>query len=208
MKILLVHNRYQIPGGEEVVFEQERDMLERAGHHVVIYSRSNFEAESYTGTQRLALVKNITWSSDSKEQMSRMLREEKPDLVHVHNTFMMMSPSVFSACREAGVPVVQTLHNYRLFCPAANFVREGKPCEECADNSLFSGIAHGCYRDSRTATATVALMIKVQRQREAWPDLFIALSEFSRRLELRRGRVGRARPPAAVGAEDQIPSVA
>ena len=122
MKILLVHNRYQIPGGEEVVFEQERQLLERAGHQVLTYCRTNFEADTYTGLRRMNLVKNIAWSADTKQELAHLLRDEKPQIVHVHNTFMMMSPSVFAACREAGVPVVQTLHNYRLFCPAANFV--------------------------------------------------------------------------------------
>lgn len=187
MRILLVHNRYQIPGGEEVVFEQERDLLERAGHQVLTYCRSNFEAESYTGLRRLSLVKNIAWSTETKDGLARLLREEKPDVVHVHNTFMMMSPSVFAACREAGIPVVQTLHNFRLFCPAANFLRDGKPCEECAQHSLLRGIGHGCYRDSKAATATVALMIQVQRQRAAFADRYIALSEFSRQKFIAHG---------------------
>jgi glycosyltransferase involved in cell wall biosynthesis len=187
MKIVLVHNQYQIPGGEEVVFEQERRLLERAGHQVLTYCRSNFEAEAYTGMRRLTLVKNIAWSTDTRDALARLLREEKPDVVHVHNTFMMMSPSVFDACREAGVPVVQTLHNYRLFCPAANFIRDGKVCEECAEHSLLRGIRYGCFRDSRAATATVALMLTVQRQRAAFPDLYIALSEFSRQKFIEHG---------------------
>jgi glycosyltransferase involved in cell wall biosynthesis len=180
MKILLVHNRYQIPGGEEVVFEQERQLLERAGHQVLTYCRTNFEADTYTGLRRLNLVKNIAWSTDTKQELGRLLRDEKPQIVHVHNTFMMMSPSVFAACREAGVPVVQTLHNYRLFCPAANFVRDGKPCEECVEHTLLRGIQYGCYRQSRPATATVALMLQIQRKRALFADSYVALTDFSR----------------------------
>jgi glycosyltransferase involved in cell wall biosynthesis len=187
MKILLVHNQYQIPGGEEVVFEQERALLERAGHTVLTYCRTNYEAESYTGLRKFALVKNIAWSSDTSAALGPLLREEKPDVVHVHNTFMMMSPSVFAACREAGVPVVQTLHNFRMFCPAANFIRDGKVCEECAEHTLLRGIRYGCYRNSSAATATVALMIEVQRQRKAYADLYVALSEFSRQKFLANG---------------------
>jgi glycosyltransferase involved in cell wall biosynthesis len=179
MKILLVHNRYQIPGGEEVVFEQERQLLERSGHQVLTYCRSNFEADTYTGLRRLNLVKNVVWSTDTKLELARLLRDEKPQIVHVHNTFMMMSPSVFAACREAGVPVVQTLHNYRLFCPAANFVRDGKPCEECVEHTLLRGIRYGCYRQSRPATATVALMLQIQRRRDMFADLHVALTDFS-----------------------------
>ena len=180
MKILVVHNRYQIPGGEEVVFEQERQLLERAGHQVLTYCRTNFEADTYTGVRRLNLVKNIVWSSDTRQELARLLRDEKPQIVHVHNTFMMMSPSVFAACREAGVPVVQTLHNYRLFCPAANFVRDGKPCEECVEHTLLRGIQYGCYRQSQPATAIVALMLHTQRKRAMFADLHVALTDFSR----------------------------
>ena len=180
MKILLVHNRYQIPGGEEVVFEQERQLLERAGHHVLTYCRTNFEADTYTGLRRLNLVKNIVWSADTRQELAGLLRDEKPQIVHVHNTFMMMSPSVFAACREAGVPVVQTLHNFRLFCPAANFVRDGKPCEECVEHTLLRGIQYGCYRQSRPATTTVALMLQIQRKRAMFADLHVALTNFSR----------------------------
>lgn len=187
MKILLVHNRYKIEGGEEVVFEQERQLLERAGHEVISYTRSNFEADDYRGARQLALIKNIAWSSDSRNEIGRLLLQHRPDIVHVHNAFMMISPAVFAACREAGVPVVQTLHNYRLFCPAANFIREGKVCEECVEHSLVRGIRYGCYRHSHTATASVALMITVQRQRRAYPDLFIALTDFSRRKFIANG---------------------
>src|SRR5581483_6358731 len=180
MKILLVHNRYQIPGGEDVVFDQERQMLEEAGHEVVTYMRSNFEGDSWTGFRRLSLVKNIAWSSDTKGQLAQLLQEAKPDIVHVHNTFMMMSSSVFAACKEAGVPVVQTLHNYRMFCPAANYVREGKVCEECREHSVLRGIRYGCYRGSRGATASVVLTITTKHRRKSYPDRFIALTEFSR----------------------------
>jgi glycosyltransferase involved in cell wall biosynthesis len=187
MKILLVHNQYQQLGGETVMFEQEKDLLERAGHQVLTYCRSNFEAESYSGLRRITLVKNICWSSDTKEQVSRLLRQEKPDVVHVHNIFMMISPSLFAACREAHVPVVQTLHNYRLLCPAINFLRDGKVCEECAEHSLWRGIEYGCYRNSRAATATVATMMTLQRQRQAFPDVFVAVSEFSRNKFIQGG---------------------
>jgi glycosyltransferase involved in cell wall biosynthesis len=180
MKILLVHNQYQQLGGESVVFEQEKDLLARAGHQVLVYCRSNFEAESYTGLRKITLVKNIVWSSDTTEQVTDLLLKEKPDVVHVHNTFMMISPSLFAACRAAHVPVVQTLHNYRVLCPAINFLRDGKICEECAEHSLWRGIQHGCYRDSRAATATVALMMTLQRRRHSFPDIFVAVSEFAR----------------------------
>ncbi len=183
MKILLVHNKYQQPGGEDVVFEQERKLLEAAGHDVAVYCRTNDEISGYSAVQRLQLIKNTISSETSRKEILQVLRREEPEVVHIHNTFMMISPSIYPACREAGVPVVQTLHNYRLLCPAANFFRDGHVCEECQDHSLWRSVQHGCYRESRAATATVALMLTVHRQRHTWQDgidRFIALSQFAR----------------------------
>jgi glycosyltransferase involved in cell wall biosynthesis len=190
LKIILVHNTYQQPGGEDVVFEQERRLLESAGHTVVAYRRSNHELEQFTGVARLALIQRTIWASDTVNHFAKLLREEKPDLVHVHNTFMMISPSIYSACRDAGIPVVQTLHNYRLLCPAANLFRNGKVCEECVDHGLLRGIRYGCYRDSRAATATVALMLAVHRRLGTWANLvdaYIATTEFARQKFIAAG---------------------
>ena len=183
MKFLFVHNEYQHAGGEDIVFDQERRLLERAGHQVVSYHRSNSEIEAYSGVGRLGLIKQTVWAADTRREVAELLRQEKPQLVHVHNTFLMVSPSVYAACQDAGVPVVQTLHNYRLFCPAANFFRDGHVCEECTQHSLWQGIRHGCYRDSRPATATVALMLTLHRRRRTWlegVESYIALTEFAR----------------------------
>jgi len=125
MKILIVHNSYQQPGGEDVVFEQERQMLKRAGHEVLVYTRSNLEAARYSGLAQIQLAVRTIWATDTRKEFIRILEREDPELVHVHNTFVMVSPSIFSACREAHIPVVQTLHNYRLYCPAATFFRDG-----------------------------------------------------------------------------------
>jgi glycosyltransferase involved in cell wall biosynthesis len=190
MKILLVHNSYQQPGGEDVVFEQERRLLERTGNTVITYCRSNREVDAYSGLRRLELAGRAIWAMDTRQQFTRLLDQEKPELVHVHNTLVMVSPSIFSACREAKVPVVQTLHNYRLYCPAGTFFRDGHVCEECVEHSLWRGIGHGCYRDSHAATATVALMLAVHRQRQTWTrnvDCFIALTEFARSRFLNAG---------------------
>jgi glycosyltransferase involved in cell wall biosynthesis len=183
MKILLVHNTYQQPGGEDVVFESEKRLLERAGHHVVSYLRSNKELGNASGLHRIAIIPRMVWSSDSRREFTRVLDEERPDIVHAHNTFMVISPSIYSVCRERRIPVVQTLHNFRLLCPASNFYRDGKVCEECVDNGLLRGVRHGCYRDSRGATAGVALMIAVHRKLHTWRDSvtrFIALTEFAK----------------------------
>jgi glycosyltransferase involved in cell wall biosynthesis len=183
MKILLIHTSYQHPGGEDVVFEQEGELLQRAGHKVVVYRRTNWEVEKYSGTRRLQLAKHAVWAVDSHRDVAELLRKHRPDVVHIHNTFMMISPSVHWACREAEVPVVQTLHNYRLLCPDATFYRDERVCEECATHSLWRGIRHKCYRDSRAASAAVAVMLAIHRSLGTWTQLvarYIALTEFAR----------------------------
>ncbi len=184
MKIVVVHNSYQLPGGEDTVFANETRLLEEHGHKVVAYHRSNHELDSMSALQRLTMPKEMIHSGNSKREIEKLLRDERPDLVHVHNTFMMISPAVYEACQELGIPVLQTLHNFRLLCPGWNLSRQGKVCEECIDHNLLRSVWHGCYRNSRLMTASVALMLQVHRGKGTWNesvDGYIALSEFSRR---------------------------
>lgn len=184
MKILLVHNSYQQPGGEDVVFNQERELLESAGHQILTYCRSNHEIGNYTGLKRLPLAVHMVWARDTRREIASLLHRQKPDLVHIHNTFLMASPSIYSACKEARTPVVQTLHNYRLFCPAANFFRSGQVCEECVERNLWRSVHHACYRESRAQTASVAFMLEVHRLLRTGStlvDAFVPLTEFARR---------------------------
>ena len=190
MKLLLVHNTYQQPGGEDVVFTQECQMLKRAGHEVILYQRSNWEVQEYRGLRKISLAKRTIWASDTRRDFLRLLQKEKPEVVHVHNTFMMISPSIYSACSEAKVPVVQTLHNYRLLCPAATLFRSGKVCEECVGGSFWPSVKYGCYHDSRSTTAVVALMLTAHRLRGTWDrevTCYVALTEFSRRKLIEGG---------------------
>lgn len=189
MKIIIVHNKYKQQGGEDVVFEQERALLERAGHQVVAYCRSNFEIDSYPGVKRLVLLQKAIWSNDTYSEFRDMLRRERPDVVHIHNTWVMISPSIYHACRHAGVPVVQTFHNYRLMCPAGTFFREGKTCEECPDHGQWRSVLHGCYRESRLTTAGLAITLAAHRRKGTWAgiDCYIALSQFSKNQFLRGG---------------------
>jgi glycosyltransferase involved in cell wall biosynthesis len=183
MKIVLVHNSYQQAGGEDVVFEQERAILERAGHDVIAYHRSNTEIDELGVLGRISLAKNSVWSTRTRREFGALLARECPDIVHVHNTFVMISPSIYSACQEQGIPVIQTLHNFRLMCPAATFYRDGKICEDCVEHSLWSGVRHGCYRDSKAATATLALILASHRRLGTWRnsvDRYIAMTEFAR----------------------------
>jgi glycosyltransferase involved in cell wall biosynthesis len=183
MKIVVVHNTYQQPGGEDVVVENETRLLQSAGHHVVPYLRSNLELQNISALGRIAIVPRMVWSSETRRDFAALLDAERPDVVHIHNTFMVISPAIYSACSERKIPVVQTLHNFRLLCPAATLFRDGHVCEECVDHGLLRGVQHGCYRNSRAATASVALMIAVHRKLNTWRDSvtrFIALTDFAK----------------------------
>jgi len=156
----------------------------------VLFKRSNWDVESYKGLGKLELAVRTVWSIDTKRDFARLLREEKPDIVHVHNTFVMVSPSIYSACSEAGIPVVQTLHNFRLFCPSATLFRDGKVCEECMQHSLLRSVQYGCYRNSRAATSVTALMLSFHRLRATWNreiSCFVALSKFARGIFIEGG---------------------
>ena len=183
MKVLLVHNSYRHRGGEEIVYEQEAGLLRSRGVQVVEYRRNNELPDHLSIAERLRLAYTTLWSSSTWHQVRDLLNSERPDIVHVHNTLFRISPSVYWACKASGVPVVQTLHNFRLLCPAGQFVRSSHVCEECLESGVWHGVRHACYRNSRSATAAVALMVTAHQWARTWTDCidaYIALSEFSR----------------------------
>jgi glycosyltransferase involved in cell wall biosynthesis len=185
MKILVVHNHYQRPGGEDAVVAREARLLAERGHAVIEYRRHNDELQSRSKLGIGVAGASTVWSTASYRALRDLLACEKPDVAHSHNTFPLISPAAYYACAEAGVPVVQTLHNYRLLCPGASLYRAGSTCEDCLHKRLkWPGIVHGCYRSSRLATAAVAAMIAIHHGLGTWEQKvtrYIALTEFSRR---------------------------
>lgn len=184
MKIVIVHNTYQNRGGEDTVLAAETGLLETHGHAVIHLGRDNNELKERSGIGALAIGAEAVWSFSSHTALLEALRNERPDVAHFHNTFPLISPSAYYACAEERVPVVQTLHNYRLVCPSATFLRDGKVCEECLGRAVpWPGVLHGCYRGSRPATFASAAMLSIHRALGTWRDkvnLYIALSEFAR----------------------------
>ena len=183
MKIIIVHNQYRLSGGEDGVVRRERSMLERAGNDVLTYVRSNHEIDDRTAMGRIQALHNTVWSGASRADFASTLQKFRPDIVHVHNTFATISPSIYFACKEANVPVVQTLHNYRLICPAATLFRNGKLCQECVGHSPFRGALHGCYHKSQLQTAVVSAMLETHKLLGTWQNLihtYIALTVFAR----------------------------
>jgi|SRR5271155_3231309 glycosyltransferase involved in cell wall biosynthesis len=190
MKLLLVHDAYQQRAGEDSVFEAERELLISKGHRVAEYRRDNEEIQSYSALRKLSLFGRTIWNSETFRALVGIIDRERPDVAHFHNTFPLISPSAYYACREEGVPVVQTLHNYRLACPASTFYRDGRICKECVDRGLSRGVVHACYRASRAASATVALMLAFHRWRRTWTsqvDCYLTLTQFSRRQFIELG---------------------
>ncbi len=181
MKILLCHNRYQQPGGEDAVFEAEKALLERMGHQVVPYVEDNARLN---GISPLKTALTAVWSREARRQLRRLVDDAKPDVAHFHNTFLRISPAAYYACTEAGVPVVQTLHNFRLLCPAGTFFRDGRLCEDCLGRAVpWPGAVRGCWR-GRAPTAVVGVMLTAHRWLRTWTkqvDVYVALTEFARR---------------------------
>lgn len=191
MKILIVHNEYQQRGGEDVVVEQETDLLRQYGHEVVQYIRTNHEISAMSKGQKAMLPLQTIWSGKSSAELRDVITREKPDIAHFHNTFMLISPSAYYACQKMGVPVVQTLHNYRLLCPNALFLRDGHICEDCMGKLVpYPGVIHSCYRDSKAQSAGAAAMLTFHRLRRTYRkqvDTYIALTEFVRDKFLEAG---------------------
>lgn len=183
MKVLLLHNRYRQPGGEDTVFQAESAMLQAQGVDVVAAGFDNGHSNEGRRRESLQLVLGAAWSRRSYNEVRRLCEQVRPDVVHVHNFWMRLSPSVHAACHAAHIPTVQTLHNFRLLCPNSIFLRDGAICEACLGNVPWRGIVHRCYRESWVASSVAAGMILVNQIRGTWEndvDAFIALSEHAR----------------------------
>lgn len=213
-RVLLVHERYQQAGGEDGAFEHQVELLRAHGHDVETVEVSNDDIDPGGGLQvRARLALDTIWSRDGVRRVAAAIDGFRPDVLHAHNTFPLLSPAIHAAARARGVATVQTLHNYRLICPAATLFRDSVPCTDCVGLPIpFPGIVHACYRDSRMATVAVAAMSTVHRLRRTWVrdvDRIIALGEFAHRLlvdgglprdRLRFSRIRSSqRPPPTAG---------
>ena len=161
LRVLVVHNSYRERGGEDVVVEAEEALLRSHGCYVERHGAANDAIEGPWA--KLEAAWHAPYSRAERARLARRIAAVRPDIVHAHNFFPLLTPSVYDACAEAGVPVVQTLHNYRTICPAATFYRDGKVCEECLHGSAWHAVRHGCYRRSRLGSAAVARMVERHR---------------------------------------------
>jgi len=188
MRCLIVHNYYQRRRGEDSIFEAESALLSSGGHDVRSYT---VHSDSLTGRSEIAIAADTVWNRDVYRRMKQTVREFKPDIVHFHNTFPLISPAAVYAAKDAGAAVIMSLHNYRLLCPSANLYRDGNICEDCFGRTIkWPAVVHRCYRGGSAQSSIVALMLAVHRMNGSFGglvDRYIALSEHSRSLFIRAG---------------------
>lgn len=188
MKILMAHNRYQNRGGEDESFDSESSLLERYGHRVIRYVKHN---DSISEDSIFNVAVRTLWSVEDYKSIRTLIQREKPNLLHVQNHFPLISPAIYYAARKETIPIIQTLHNYRLFCLNAYLFRQGHVCEDCLGQAVpLSGIQHKCYRDSRAGSIVVSSSIALHRLLKTYVrkvDLFIALTEFAKQKYAENG---------------------
>lgn len=186
LKILQVHNSYREAGGEDAVVDAEAELLRRAGHDVVQHVVDN-PATRFDSAVTLA---QAPWNAGARRRLRAVAEWESPDVVHVHNTWYRLTPAIFSGLSELGLPVIVTLHNYRLLCVNAMLFRDGRPCELCVGSHPWHGVRHRCYRGSRGQSAAVASMISLHRwlgTLERSVRFFLVLNEFARERLVKAG---------------------
>lgn len=180
LKVLIAHNAYQQRGGEDSVVDSECELLRAHGHEVEVFRRHNDDVE---GMSKAALALQTVWSTESSQELLAQLDGFQPDVVHVHNTLPLISPSIYWAAHRRGLPVVQTLHNFRLMCPQAMFLRDGRVCEDCLGHVPWKGVMRACYRGSRAQTAVLAASVTMHKAMGTYRDKvtrYIALNQFCR----------------------------
>lgn len=191
-KVLIVHNYYQIPGGEDTVVANEKRLLEENGHEVILYSRNNSELKDMSRFQKLLLPITTVFNPRTYREIKKVIQEKQIDIVHVHNTLNIISPSVYYVGLKCKTPVVQTIHNFRLLCPGATFYRDGHICEDCIEYGLMCAVKHGCYRGSKIQTLACVISTKFHRLTGVYRKInYICLTEFNKEKLLQLNRPGK-----------------
>ncbi|WP_286756340.1 glycosyltransferase family 4 protein [Roseivirga sp. UBA838] len=183
MKIVQVHNIYQGKTGEEAVLKEEKLVMEENGHEVVQFIKDNSDLDSFSKLERIRMLLSLNASTKIADEFGQLLDTEKPDVCHVHNTFPIITPVVYEVCRSRKIPVVQTLHNYKMICTNSLLFQKGEVCELCINRSLYHSIQYKCYRGSYLATAAQAHVIQHHRNKGTWDNLidkYICLTEFQK----------------------------
>jgi glycosyltransferase involved in cell wall biosynthesis len=190
VRILVVHNRYRSaqPSGEDRVVDQEMALLARAGHEVGIFERRSDDIAGMPLLAKAAVPLRVPWNAAVRRELAARLRAERPDVVHIHNTFPLLSLAVVAACADAGVPAVATLHNYTAVCVPGTLFRDGRICTDCVGGSPLPALRHGCYRGSTAATVPLAVSAVANRRR-LWSGVerFFCISHAQRHMLVQSG---------------------
>jgi len=189
MRVLIVHNHYRHHGGEDAVVDSDLEMLRRFGCEARVYERDNSEFETSGIGGKLKSSVAMSWSQRSYDDMRRLIQEFHPDIVHCHNLFYCVTPSVYDACRAENVPVVQSLHNFRPFCCNGLFLRDGQICELCQSGNFWHGVRYRCLQGNFLRSTLVSWALTRCRQRKAWHqvDRFVVASEFTKEKYVESG---------------------
>lgn len=181
MNILVAHNFYQIPGGEDTVVANETRLLEQTGHTVFVYTRNNSELKEMSAVRKLLLPVTTVFNLRTYKEIKRIIKDKKIDIVHVHNTLNLISPAVYYAATEMNVPIIQTIHNFRIQCVGATFYRDGKICEDCEKYGMGCAIKHACYRSSKIQTLVCVASNQIHRMLGIYKKLnYICLTQFNK----------------------------
>lgn len=188
MNIVQVHNYYTQPGGEKIVLGQERKLLKEKGHKVYQFTRDSQSIDSFF--KKFKTLLNIAFSKKIYTEFRTYCKKNKPDVVHVHNTYPLITPSIFFAAKDMRIPIVYTLHNYRLIYPNALLIYNGKIDNRTIKGSAYTTIPQKVYKKSYLQTAALAYLIEYHRKRETWTnkvDRFISLTNFSKKIFIEAG---------------------
>ena len=188
MRILFVHNHYKLEGGEDQVLSYERDLINRHGHITDTFAITNMQINRFVSKLKTAFY--LKYSHEYKQVLLHHISGFNPDIIHAHNLFPLLTPSIYDACIESKIPVVQTLHNYRTICSNALLMRDGHICELCISGSHYNAVLYRCYRNSMLGSLAVAKMLSYHRKNKTWKnkvDCFIALTQFAKKKFIQGG---------------------
>lgn len=192
MKILLIHNSHRSgsSSGDDIVFKKESYLLEKHSHQIIRFNPSNDDFDKSSSAKKIFTAFQIPWSFSSYSKIKKELIKKKPDVIHIHNFFPLLSPSIYHAIHSAGIPVVQTLHDFRFLCPTAFLMRDEHICDECKDGAFIKSIQYGCFKNSRLQSIPVALMHKLHHFLKSYTkkiDAYICLTKSQKTLFLEAG---------------------
>ena len=211
--VLILHNRYRQPGGEDVVVRQQAALLRARGHAVRVHEKDNREIDGYGLARKAGLFFKTAGNPDAAQEVERLIQEFKPRAALVHNTLPLLSPAIYRPLKDAGVKVIQYLHNYRLVCAAGTLFRDGQPCSLCVDDGLKHAVHYRCWNNSKPASLAFTRMLERHRRARTWfkdVDLFVALNTHQRDVLVLAGAIPADKvavqpnfstePPAPAGA--------